>query len=109
MNQTMFGIRMLLCQTFLGVWSLQSLRVQRYQCLRRGVCRESIHPAVRVSVGILQPRHHLSTPGGCWEQLRVCTRGQGCPWRCPIKRRLSRDIPVRDSPYCQIVPRAAEE
>lgn len=50
MNQTMFGIRTLLCQTFLGVWSLQSLCVQRYQCLHRGAWRESIHPAARASL-----------------------------------------------------------
>lgn len=44
MNQTMFGIRMLLCQTFLRVWSLQSPCIQRYRCLCRGVWWESVCP-----------------------------------------------------------------
>lgn len=74
MNQTLFGIRTLLCQTFLSIWSLQGLRVQRYQCLRGGVWRESVRPAVKTSVGILQPQHHLSIPRSCWGQVGVCAQ-----------------------------------
>lgn len=45
MNQTMFGIRTLLCQTF-GVCIACASR-ERYQCLCGGVCWENVSPACR--------------------------------------------------------------
>lgn len=47
--------------------------------VRRGVCRESIHHAMRMSVGILQPHHHLCTPGGCREQFGIRSTARGAP------------------------------
>lgn len=82
MNQAMFGIRALLCQTFLGAWSLQSLRVQRYQCLRGGVWRESVRPAARgaqasFSLGTTSPRKEPAGNGLGLAPAAAPPRGAG--------------------------------